>query len=104
MTGKHIFKIIGNGDSRRGKKICTALARRVQDERAEHPVFALDPFDACTKVTEALVELYDAEAVETSEHYADKALGVMAKVTRAYNREWILSVQAQHTATESSEL
>lgn len=89
MTHKHIFTIIGNGDFRRGKAICTALAQRLQHARTKHPVFALDPFDACTKITEELVELYDAEAVETPERFADESLDVMTTATRAYNREWV---------------
>lgn len=89
MTHKHIFKIIGNGDCRRGKEICTALAQRLRHARTKHPVFALDPFDACTIITDELVELYDAEAVETPERFADESLDVMATAVRAYNREWV---------------
>lgn len=88
MTHKHIFKVIGNGDCRQGKAICTALAQRLQHARTKHPVFAKDAREACEVVRAELVELYCAESVETPERYADEALDVMATATRAYNREW----------------
>lgn len=90
MTEKHIVMIFGNGDTRLGKAVLTAIAQRILHARTVHewPEDCHNLAAAGEVVLSEVNELLYAINFETPERASDEALDIIATAVRLYNREW----------------
>lgn len=90
MTEKHIVLIFGNGDTRRGKAVLTAIAQRLRHARTIHewPEDCHNLAAAGEVVLSEVNELLHAISFETPARASEEALDVIATAVRLYNSEW----------------
>lgn len=84
------LKIIGNGDLGRGKQLIFMLARRLEEARRKHPLFAEGPYQALGVIGAAYRELVLAIEHETPDRQLDEALNMAGKLMRFVNGEHLL--------------
>lgn len=80
----------GNGDAGMGRQVIFMLARRLEEAREKHPVFAEGPFQALGVIGVEFRELEVALEHESPDRQFDKALDVAATAMRFVNGEhWL---------------
>lgn len=80
----------GNGDAGMGRQVIFMLARRLEEAREKHPVFAESPFQALGVIGAEFRELEVAVEHESADRQFDEALDVAATAMRFVNGEhWL---------------
>lgn len=80
----------GNGDAGKGRQAIFMLARRIEEAREKHPVFAESPFQALGVIGAEFRELEVALEHESPDRQFDEALDVAATAMRFVNGEhWL---------------
>lgn len=80
----------GNGDVGMGRQVIFMLARRLEEAREKHPVFAESPFQALGVIGAEFRELEVAVEHESEDRQFDEALDVAATAIRFVNEEhWL---------------
>lgn len=80
----------GNGDAGMGRQVIFMLARRLEEAREKHPVFAEGPFQALGVIGAEFRELEVAVEHESADRQFDEALDVAATAMRFVNGEhWL---------------
>lgn len=80
----------GNGDVGMGRQVIFMLARRLEEAREKHPVFAESPFQALGVIGAEFRELEVAVEHESADRQFDEALDVAATAMRFVNGEhWL---------------
>lgn len=80
----------GNGDAGMGRQVIFMLARRLEEAREKHPVFAESPFQALGVIGAEFRELEVAVEHECPDRQFDEALDVAATAMRFVNGEhWL---------------
>lgn len=80
----------GNGDAGKGRQAIFMLARRLEEAREKHPVFAEGPFQALGVIGAEFRELEVAVEHESADRQFDEALDVAATAMRFVNGEhWL---------------
>lgn len=77
----------GNGDVGKGRQTIFMLARRLEEARGKHPVFAEGPFQALGVIGAEFRELEVAVEHESQDRQFDEALDVAATAMRFVNGE-----------------
>ena len=77
----------GNGDFRRGQQVVFMLAKRLEDARQKHPLFAAGPGRALGVIGAEFRELEYAVENESNARQMDEALDVAATAMRFVNGE-----------------
>lgn len=80
---------LGNGDIGRGRRNMFALARRLEEARAKHPVFAEGQYQAVGIIGAEFRELEYAVEQESAHRQTDEALDLACAAMRFVNREHI---------------
>jgi UTP:GlnB (protein PII) uridylyltransferase len=81
--------LLGNGGQRDGMAIIAALARRMEEARKKHPVFAEGKYHALGVIGAEYEELVRAVERETPERVRDEALDVAVTALRLWAGEEI---------------
>ena len=81
--------LLGNGGQRDGMAIIAALARRMEEARKTHPVFAEGKYHALGVIGAEYEELVRAVERETPERVRDEALDVAVTALRLWAGEEI---------------
>lgn len=80
----------GNGDAGKGRQAIFMLARRLEEAREKHPVFAESPFQALGVIGAEFRELEVALEHESPDRQFDEALDVAGTAMRFVNGEhWL---------------
>lgn len=79
--------LLGNGGQRGGAVMIAALARRMEEARKKHPVFAEGKYHALGVIGEEYEELVRAVERETPERVRDEALDVAVTALRLWAGE-----------------
>ena len=79
--------LLGNGGQRGGAVMIAALARRMEEARKKHPVFAEGKYHALGVIGAEYEELVRAVERETPERVRDEALDVAVTVLRLWAGE-----------------
>lgn len=77
----------GNGDMGRGRQLIFMLARRLEEARRKHPVFATNAQEAMGVIGEECFELDAAVHAESPDRQRDEALDVACTAMRFVGRE-----------------
>ncbi len=77
----------GNGDMGRGRQAIFMLARRLEEARQKHPIFAENTAQAVDVIGEEWAELTHAVEHESPERQRDEALDVACTAMRFVGRE-----------------
>ena len=81
--------LLGNGGQRGGAVMIAALARRMEEARKKHPVFAEGKYHALGVIGAEYEELVRAVERETPERVRDEALDVAGTALRLWAGEEI---------------
>lgn len=79
--------LLGNGGQRGGAVMIAALARRMEEARKKHPVFAEGKYHALGVIGAEYEELVRAVERETPERVRDEALDVAVTALRLWAGE-----------------
>lgn len=89
MSYSRACAALGNGDSARGKHLLFMIARRIEEARIKHPVFAEGVYQGVSRVTSEHEELLHAALHESEARQLDEALDVIAVSVRFANKEYL---------------
>lgn len=78
----------GNGDVGRGRQALFMLAKRLEEARGKHPVFAESAEEAVDVIESEFWELQYAQDQESQDRQIDEALDVVATVVRFVGKEY----------------
>lgn len=78
----------GNGDVGRGRQALFMLAKRLEEARQKHPVFAESAEEAVDVIESEFCELQYAWEQESQDRQIDEALDVAATVVRFVGKEY----------------
>lgn len=78
----------GNGDVGKGRQTIFMLARRLEEARGKHPVFAESAEEAVDVIESEFLELQYAWEQESQDRQIDEALDVAATVVRFVGKEY----------------
>lgn len=78
----------GNGDAGKGRQVIFMLARRLEEARGKHPVFAESAEEAADVIESEFWELQYAWEQESQDRQIDEALDVAATVVRFVGKEY----------------
>lgn len=87
MNYRRALLAFGNGDMGRGQQNLFMLARRLEEARRKHPVFAGDRFEAIRAISCEFHELCYAVTHESPDRQLDEALDMACTAMRFVNGE-----------------
>ncbi|MDE7240281.1 hypothetical protein [Desulfovibrio sp.] len=87
MSYRRALLAFGNGDLGRGQQNLFMLARRLEEARRKHSVFAGDRFEAVRVISREFHELCYAVTHESHDRRLDEALDVATTAMRFVNGE-----------------
>lgn len=88
MSYRRALLAFGNGDVGRGQQNLFMLARRLEEARGKHPVFARGVHEAMSVIGAECFELDAAIHTESPDRQLDEALDVACTCMRFVNREY----------------
>lgn len=93
MEMKEILGILGNGDESSGKELLEAVAKRMQEAREKHTVYARDYVQALQTIKSEVEELDYAVKNESVFRQFDESLDVIVTAWRFANAEPELKIE-----------